>query len=896
MTQSKRRWLIPEVIQTSAMDCGPAALKALLEAYGVSVSYGRLREACQTDVDGTSIDVIEETACRLGLKAQQVMLPVEHVLLDESPALPAIVVTSLPGGDTHFVIAWRRFGGFVQVMDPAIGRHWVREQRFLADLYRHTYEVSADDWRAWAGSEAFLQGLKQRINKVARHGHEVDTLIASAVADITWFSLAVLDAAVRMTEALLRSGAVRDKTASLSMLQAIYAEARSNPQGQIIPPSYWSVLLQSGDADEQQLAMRGAVLVTISGVGEAESAETLSPDLSAALNEKPQNTLGYLWQLLREMGLVSPLLLGFALLLGVGMVMVEALLFRGLLDLIRDFETVGQRLTGILFVSLLALALLLIEFSNIRELQRQGRQLEVRLRQAFLRKIPRLNDRYFHSRTISDMAERAHQVYRLRGLPAWTGQLLRSFAELSFTTAGIIWLDPQLALLAICSALLALGIPLLAQPALNERDLRARSHEGALSRFYLEAMLGLSAVRAHCAERAVRSQHEGLMTEWARASMATLRLSLLIEGVQALVCLTMIAGLLISHYVSVGDSGGFLLLIYWALKLPMLGQQFAMLFRQYPAQRNAALRFMEPLGARDEIETEVAASPGNDSDQTTGATPVAQAGVTVTLRGVTAQAAGHDVLRELDLRIAAGSHVAIVGSSGAGKSSLVGLLLGWMQPAEGEIKIDDEPLTAQRLRQLRRETAWLDPAIQLWNVPLLDNLMYGHDASLLSTLGKTLASADLHSVLKHCPEGLQTQLGEGGAFLSGGEGQRVRLGRSLLRQSARLVILDEPFRGLSRTQREQQMRRLRAAWPQATLLCVTHDVSETLMFERVLVMEDGRIVEDAAPAILAADEGSRFHALLTTEKTLQQSLWADSAWNRLWMEEGQLHPFKAESK
>ena len=148
MTWSKRRWLIPEVIQTSAMDCGPAALKALLEAYGVSVSYGRLREACQTDVDGTSIDVIEETACRLGLKAQQVMLPAEHVLLDDPAALPAIVVTKLPGGDTHFVIAWRRLGGFVQVMDPALGRHWVREQRLIADLNPHTYELNAEDWPA----------------------------------------------------------------------------------------------------------------------------------------------------------------------------------------------------------------------------------------------------------------------------------------------------------------------------------------------------------------------------------------------------------------------------------------------------------------------------------------------------------------------------------------------------------------------------------------------------------------------------------------------------------------------------------------------------------------------------------------------------------------------------
>ncbi len=895
MKGPKRRWLIPEVIQTSAMDCGPATLKALLEAFGMNVSYGRLREACQTDVDGTSIDVIEETACRLGLKAQQVMLPAEHVLLDQPAALPAIVVINLPGGDTHFVIAWRRVGSYVQLMDPALGRHWVKEQRFLADLHRHNYDVVAEDWRAWAGSEDFLQGLKQRIGKVGGDMREAAALINLATTDANWFSLAALDAAIRMTEALQRSGAIRDPSARVRMLQAIYAEACKNPTGQVIPANYWSVLPQASDTGVEQLTMRGAVLVTISGLGEAEPAEALSPDLAAALTEKPQRAFGYFWQLLKEIGLGSPLLLGFAILLGVGMVMVEALLFRGLLDLVRDFETAGQRLTGILSVALLALVLLLIEFSNIRELQRQGRQLEIRLRQAFLHKIPRLNDRYFHSRTISDMAERAHHVHRLRGLPAWSGQLLRAFAELSFTVAGIIWLDPQLTLLAICSGLLALGIPLLAQPALNERDLRARSHEGALSRFYLEAMLGLSAVRAHCAERAVRSQHEGLLSEWARASTATLRLSLLIEGIQALVCLTLIIMLLNLHYAHAGDSGSFLLLIYWALKLPMLGQQLAALFRRFPAHRNTALRFMEPLGARDETETVATPLPDHDTE-TASAASVPKAGATVTLHGVTAQAAGHDVLRGLDVHISAGTQLAIVGASGAGKSSLVGLLLGWMQPLSGEIRIDGEPLTAQRLRELRRETAWLDPAIQLWNASLLNNLMYGHDASMMNALGKTLVAADLHGVLKHCPSGLQTQLGESGAFLSGGEGQRVRLGRSLLRQSARLVILDEPFRGLNRTQRVQQMQRVRAAWPQATLLCVTHDVSETLLFERVLVMEGGKIVEDAAPAVLAADENSRFHALLTTEETLQQSLWADPAWQRLWMEDGQLRSFNAEPK
>src|SRR5438552_2113608 len=87
----RRRFFAPEVVQTSAMDCGPATLKCLLEGYGIYASYGRLREACQTDVDGTSIDTMEELAGQLGLAAEQIMLPVDHLLLAESEALPAIV-------------------------------------------------------------------------------------------------------------------------------------------------------------------------------------------------------------------------------------------------------------------------------------------------------------------------------------------------------------------------------------------------------------------------------------------------------------------------------------------------------------------------------------------------------------------------------------------------------------------------------------------------------------------------------------------------------------------------------------------------------------------------------------------------------------------------------------
>src|SRR5262249_8099798 len=152
-------WLVPEVVQTSAMDCGPAVLKCLLEGFGIPVHYGRLREACQTDVDGTSIDTLEEAARQLGLDAEQVMGPADHLLLAESASLPAILVVRLPNGFTHFVLVWRRHGPLVQVMDPAIGRRWVSTRQLLDDVYVHTHRVPAAQWHAWACSDEFRRPL-----------------------------------------------------------------------------------------------------------------------------------------------------------------------------------------------------------------------------------------------------------------------------------------------------------------------------------------------------------------------------------------------------------------------------------------------------------------------------------------------------------------------------------------------------------------------------------------------------------------------------------------------------------------------------------------------------------------------------------------------------------------
>jgi ATP-binding cassette subfamily B protein len=892
---------VPEVVQTSAMDCGPASLKCLLEGFGIAVSYGRLREACQTDVDGTSIDTLEEVAVQLGLEAEQVMLPVDHVLLPQAQALPAIGVVQLPTGVTHFVVAWRRHGRVVQLMDPATGRRWPSCQRFLHELYVHTMPFPAAAWRAWAGSEECLGALRWRMAQVGLSGGAMTHLVEASLTDPGWRPLAALDASTRMVAAVVRAGGLRHGRQAARVLARCFERAREEPasESETIPADYWMVQpAPSGPADEAQILLRGAVLVrvrgrhppeasTVGGVAESPGGPApLSPELTAALEEPPSRPGHDLLRLLRADGLLAPMALVTALLLAAGGLVVEALLFRGFFDLGRELGLTGQRLGAIGMLLGFVASLLLLELPIATGLLRIGRHLESRLRLAFLAKIPRLGDRYFHSRLTSDMAERCHTAHTLRLLPDLGGQLLRSTFELVLTTVGIVWLDPASAPLAVLAAALMLGLPLLAQPLLKERDLRVRSHVGALGRFSLDALLGLVAVRTHAAERAVRREHLSLLAEWARAGLGLQRVVVGVEGVQSLLGFALAAWLLLSYLTRAGEGGGMLLLVYWALNLPVLGQEVALMARQYPTHHNLTLRLLEPLGAPEETTVE---APGPAAaSHAAGSPTAAPTGVAIVLDGVRVRTAGHTILDKLDLNIEGGAHIAIVGPSGAGKSSLVGILLGWHRPASGRVLIDGWPLDSQRLERLRRDTAWLDPTVQLWNRALLDNLRYGVDAAVSLPLDQVIEAADLRDLLETLPNGLQTRLGEGGALVSGGEGQRVRLARGLLRPGVRLVILDEPFRGLDRERRHELLARARRWWRMATLLCITHDVGETRGFDRVLVVDAGQIVEDAAPADLAARPGSRYRALLEAEREVREGLWSSGVWRRLRLEGGRL--------
>jgi ATP-binding cassette subfamily B protein len=706
--------------------------------------------------------------------------------------------------------------------------------------------------------------------------------------------MAALDAAARLLGALTAGGGIRRGAQAIHLLETLVARTAQEPPGTCaaIPQLYWAVL--PADSEGEELTLRGAVLLRVRGrlrsapdTEQPHVEQQLPPELRAALLERAVHPMRELWGMIRADGVLTPLALMAALGLAVGALVIEALLFRGLFSLAGDLSVAGQRAAA--FAALLCFTMLLwvFEFPIVGESLRLGRRLEARLRLLLLQKLPLLSDRYFQSRPISDVAERAHSIYLSRLLPDLAVRMARSGWELMFTLVGIAFIDPRSLPLAAAIAVLAVGLLIAAQPMLSERDLRARSHAGALHSFYLDALLGIVPIRTHSAESSVRREHEGLLAEWARAARSALRPALLVKALQSLVCMSLAGWLLLRHIQAVGITGNLLLLVYWVVKLPALAEGLATLVSQYPAQRNVALRLLEPIKAPEQatLQPQVAAAARKPGPHLVRR----PAAVAIDMQDVDVVAAGHTILQNVNLSIRPGEHVAVVGPSGAGKSSLLGLLLGWHQAAAGSVLIDGEALTGKRLQHLRGETAWLDPAVQLWNRSLLDNLRYSSTAGPYSALAQILESADLVRLLISQPEGLQSLLAEGGASVSGGEGQRLRLARAMWQRGVRLALLDEPFRGLDREQRHRHLTEVRRFWQEASLICVTHDVWETRAFQRVLVVEGGHIVEDGRPEDLAAATNSRYRNLLDVEESLRHGVWNAALWRRIRLDGGRIH-------
>ncbi|MBL0809775.1 ATP-binding cassette domain-containing protein, partial [Klebsiella oxytoca] len=209
-------------------------------------------------------------------------------------------------------------------------------------------------------------------------------------------------------------------------------------------------------------------------------------------------------------------------------------------------------------------------------------------------------------------------------------------------------------------------------------------------------------------------------------------------------------------------------------------------------------------------------------------------------------------LEKISLQIEAGQHIAILGRTGCGKSTLLQLLTRAWDPAEGEILLNDQPLTQLNEATLRQAMSVVPQRVHLFSATLRDNLLLASPGASDARLAETLERVGLARLLED--SGLNSWLGEGGRQLSGGELRRLAIARALL-HDAPLMLLDEPTEGLDATTESQILDLLAEVMREKTVLMVTHRLRGLARFNQIIVMDNGKIIEQGSHAELLAEQG-----------------------------------------
>lgn len=219
--------------------------------------------------------------------------------------------------------------------------------------------------------------------------------------------------------------------------------------------------------------------------------------------------------------------------------------------------------------------------------------------------------------------------------------------------------------------------------------------------------------------------------------------------------------------------------------------------------------------------------------------------------------------KNLDLHIKAGEKVGLIGYSGAGKSSLVNLLLRYFKTTSGEILVDGQDISSVTQDSLRENIAVIPQDTMLFHRTLFENIKYGRGNATEEEVIEASKAAHIHEFIMNLPERYQTYVGERGVKLSGGQRQRISIARAILK-NAPILILDEATSSLdSHTEKLiQDSLNFLIESHGKTVIAIAHRLSTLKHMDRVIVMDKGKIIE----------EGSH-NKLLRNHKSLYKKLW-----------------------
>jgi len=495
-----------------------------------------------------------------------------------------------------------------------------------------------------------------------------------------------------------------------------------------------------------------------------------------------------------------------------------------------------------------------------------SRDIEYDLRNDLFRKLERQDsDFYQRYRTGDIMARMTNDLNAVRML---LGPALMYSANTIFFTVGALYfllrISPYLTLVALAPMPLASILVQYFGSRIHNRFERIQASFSDISSQAQENYSGVRLIRAFVREESQIGIFERLNREYIRRSLRLVQLmGMLWPTLEFILGLSMLITLLagghevIAHHISVGDFVAFNTYMIM-LTFPIIAVGWVI---------NIFQRGTASVKRIDELFKAEPAIDDSAADSSIGPDTVLKG--EIEFRGLNFSYGNTEVLRDISLKIPAGSSLAIVGPTGSGKSTLVDLISRQYEVPDGSLLIDGRPVCDYPLAVLRRNIGMVPQETFLFSETIRENLAFGVPNASAEELRLASEAAHIRQEFEEFPQGLETMVGERGVTLSGGQKQRSAIARALMRRPA-ILILDDALASVDTYTEERILGGLRSYIADSTTILISHRISTVRNADQIAVLVNGKIVELGRHDELLALDG--YYASLYQKQQLEEEL------------------------
>ena len=485
------------------------------------------------------------------------------------------------------------------------------------------------------------------------------------------------------------------------------------------------------------------------------------------------------------------------------------------------------------------------------------------------------HERYTSGKVISRLTSDIDTVRSF--LDSGISQLAITLLSMVISAVAIFFLDWRIGLL-----MLVMGVPIYFltrwfQKAAVPVFRTMRTESAHLTSRFVETFTGIRAVKAFGAEAQMRYEYAQASERYRLAVMDSIKIFGVYSPVLMLLGNVFIAGaLVLGGYAVLGGTmqiGTLLALVIYANRVFEPVMQLSEFYNMFQSAMSALEKLSSFLGEEPEVAEpehphERAVEPASESSAAEGASGTVQGALVELDSAVFGYTSDRHALKETTLRIEPGTTAALVGATGAGKSTIAKLVARFYDVSAGQVRIDGVDVRQLADAQLRREVLMLTQEVFLFSASILENIRMGNPQASDEQVKAAAKAVGADAFIERLREGYESQLGRGGITLSAGQRQLVSFARVFL-ANPRVLILDEATASLDIPSERAVQAALRTVLAGRTALVIAHRLSTVLGADRVLVIHEGSVMEDGSPQQLIAS-GGRFAAMYASWDELNQ--------------------------